>query len=659
MKINSKLIDIYKKDTIEKSAILQNMIRWYDSYCVYPMCRYFTIDDIRYIHQLAISPSLNCNVKEKYRLIGDLMTFRGFKLIGGGTNRRAYECIYDDRVVAKVAIDQDGFTSNLKEFTNQNVLKPFCGKIFEVSPCGTLAIIEKVIPIKDKSEYIKYKNPIFDMLYFKIRNNSIAMEDIGTRSFKNWGFRNNFGPVLLDYPTMYVADPSKRLCRNIVNNRMCGGTLDYDEGFNVIVCSECGRTHIAKTIAKKQGSAIHELLKSVGYIKENNNDNKGVKAMKIKILNSKGEVESVRNIASSKSCCVDPTSSVVVKTPNNYNKKSNTTSTFKRKRMGHIVSCNNNTTTTENIQQQQQSTRVEPSIEINNDIDKNIKINKNLDNIIEEYERQLSIISSNNVNSNPTMLVKDDIIAKLKESFNNNNWKLDEFEAANLYRSISTATMIGDCYIDNSNISKADTMVNRLLKNIVPEIMYSDNDLSRVFMMLINTVRNTKDFFQCIISLWNTMLETMVFDGNIDNEGNKTYCVYQQIYDIYEQCITNAFETYLLSISFNSNLIYDKAAIRNNLIYHITKMNEINMDDEGIIDTNRYVTINLYRDHCEVTSVSINENKEEPEQVEEIIVESSNTSSKTYNDDNYNRPMSKKQRDKYCKNKKKNKKHRR
>lgn len=658
MKINSNLTDIYKKDTIEKSIVEQNMIRWYDSYCVYPIYRYFTFDDIKYIHQLAISPSLNCNVKEKYRLIGELMTYRGFRLIGGGTNRRAYECIYDDRVIAKVAIDQDGFTSNLKEFTNQNVLKPFCSKIFEVTPCGTLALVEKVVPIKDVSEYVKYSSDIFDMFYFKIRNNSIAMEDIGTRSFKNWGYRNCFGPVLLDYPTMYVADPSKRLCRNIVNNRMCGGTLDYDEGLNVIVCSECGRTHIAKTIAKKQGSAAYELLKAVGYVKEND-DNKGVKAMKIKILNSKGEVESVKNITSSKSCCVDPTSSVVVKTPN-YNRKPEPK--FKRKRMGHIISCSNNTTaTTEDIQQQPIVTKkeVESVIEITND-DKNIKTNKSLDNIIKEYERQLSIISSNTVSSSSTTLVKDDIIARLKDSFNNNNWKMDEFEAANLYRSISTATMIGDCYIDNSNISKADTMVNRLLKNIVPEIMYSDNDLSRVFMMLINTVRNTKDFFQCIISLWNTMLETMTFDGNIDSEGNKTYCIYQQIYDIYEQCITNAFETYLLSISFNSNLIYDKAAIRNNLIYHITKMNELNMDDEmDLIDTNRYVTINLYRDHCEVTSVSINENKEEPEQVpEENVIETSNISySKTYDDDNYNRPMSKKQRDRY--GKKKNKKRRR
>ena len=78
-----------------------------------------------------------------------------------------------------------------------------------------------------------------------------------------------------------------------------------------------------------------------------------------------------------------------------------------------------------------------------------------------------------------------------------------------------------------------------------------------------------------------------------------------------------------------------------------------------LIDTNRYVTINLYRDHCEVTSVSINENKEEPEQVtEENVIETSNISySKTYNDDNYNRPMSKKQRDRY--GKKKNKKRRR
>jgi hypothetical protein len=64
MKINSKLSDIYKKDIIKESKVLEEFTKWYDSYRVNPLLSYITREDIKTLHDLAISPRMNCDVRE-------------------------------------------------------------------------------------------------------------------------------------------------------------------------------------------------------------------------------------------------------------------------------------------------------------------------------------------------------------------------------------------------------------------------------------------------------------------------------------------------------------------------------------------------------------------------------------------------------------------
>jgi hypothetical protein len=157
-KINKNLSRLYAcpPEKIPESVrpkVDDSLIMWYDNLGVNPMLSYFTVDDINKINEISSSIRLSSNPKEKYRLIGEIMESRKFKFVGGGTNRRTYVCTYDSRVVAKVGTDKIGFSNNLREYINQDVLKPFCCKIFEVSPCGTLAIIERVYPIKTMDEF--------------------------------------------------------------------------------------------------------------------------------------------------------------------------------------------------------------------------------------------------------------------------------------------------------------------------------------------------------------------------------------------------------------------------------------------------------------------------------------------------------------------------
>ena len=301
-KINKHLDRIYRcpeEKIPEREKELSNpLLIWYDNLKVNPLLSYFSMDDINQINQISSSVRLNNNPREKYRLIEEIMKKRGFRLIGGGTNRRTYTCDYDNRIVAKVGTDKVGFSNNLREFVNQDVLKPFCCKIFEVSPCGTLAIIESVYPIKTIEEFQSVGEDIFNVLYFKIRNKDIAMEDIGFRSYKNWGIRDNFGPVLLDYPTMYVADPKKCFCtQKDAYGRYCNHPLDYDEGFDNIVCTKCGHRYLSKFISKKNGDNIAELIYAAG---NRFNKKKGECKMIISVTNRNGE-RVVKNLDNGKS----------------------------------------------------------------------------------------------------------------------------------------------------------------------------------------------------------------------------------------------------------------------------------------------------------------------------------------------------------------------
>lgn len=323
-KVDRKVLDkIYSRLSESERQLTQQEIddekakQWFDSLVAPPMSYYFTIEDIVKFKDIALDPRLNNNPTEKYNQIGKIMNMRGFTLIGGGTNRRAFVS-YDYRVVAKVATDKVGISNNHKEYINQHVLKPFCIKIFEVSLCGTLAICERFVPIKTLEEFEQIADRVFDILLFKIRNKNIGMEDIGSRSFKNWGIRDGFGPGLLDYPTMYVVDPKKCYCTQTDRfGNMCNCTLDYDEGFDNIICSGCGHRYLSKALAKKDGDKITELISAVS---NNKKINKGVSNMIIKPYRENAEETKATSMR--KSDFVDPLSYDIDQENSNSNSKS-------------------------------------------------------------------------------------------------------------------------------------------------------------------------------------------------------------------------------------------------------------------------------------------------------------------------------------------------
>jgi hypothetical protein len=183
------------------------------------------------------------------------MTRYGFRKFVSGTNRVAYTYLEDDRFIVKVAIDAIGLGDNPAEFKNQFLLKPFVTKVFEVSPCGTVGVFERVKPITNREEYVSICKD-----YYEILNTILGpyvLADIGTNFFMNVGLRytdnGGWGPVILDFPYVYELDGNKLFCSaadpNTLSGR-CDGIIDYDPGYNFLVCTKCGARYKAINLSK-------------------------------------------------------------------------------------------------------------------------------------------------------------------------------------------------------------------------------------------------------------------------------------------------------------------------------------------------------------------------------------------------------------------------
>lgn len=222
----------------------------FESLTANPLLSYLSPQDIYQLYKIATSARLSTKPKEKYKMIDAIVKPRGFKKIASGTNRVAYKHLEDTRIIIKIAIDEVGLKDSHREYRNQFLLKPFVTKVFEVSPCGTVGLFERVYPVQTIYEYMSIASDVFDVINTKIIGKYVV-DDIGTEYFQNVGVRKGFGVVYLDFPYVYELDGKKLYCNATVNGLPCCGEIDYDSGFNKLVCTKCGARYFAHQLKKQ------------------------------------------------------------------------------------------------------------------------------------------------------------------------------------------------------------------------------------------------------------------------------------------------------------------------------------------------------------------------------------------------------------------------
>lgn len=223
-----------------------------------PLLSMITLTDIGDFNYLVESPKYASKIEYKYKVINEKMAIRGFRKLHAGTNRVVYVNPDIPGIVIKICTNSIALTDAPNEYNNQFYLAPFVAKTFEYSPCGTVGVFERVDPITSRQEFLSIADSIFELINKKIIG-IFVLEDIGTKYFMNWGIRRiggdrgrAWGPVILDYPTMFRLDGKKLFCNRLdpITGKMCTGVIDYDAGANHLICPVCGKQYQARQLAK-------------------------------------------------------------------------------------------------------------------------------------------------------------------------------------------------------------------------------------------------------------------------------------------------------------------------------------------------------------------------------------------------------------------------
>lgn len=233
-----------------------------------PIRKYLGEEELRMLYTLATNPEYkNASRKSKFDVYDAIMGRVGFKRFHLGTNRIVYNHIFDPTFLLKIGLDNIGIHDNLAEFNNQQFIKPMCTKVFDVSECGTVCMVERVEPYTSEQDFANAGYEIESAIQSILRGIYI-MEDIGNRFFMNWGYRKNFGPVILDFPYIYRIRKERFICiapDPEDHSKVCGGHIYYDSGYNQLLCSKCGQRYAAKDLGSDINYYLcHRLVKEKG-----------------------------------------------------------------------------------------------------------------------------------------------------------------------------------------------------------------------------------------------------------------------------------------------------------------------------------------------------------------------------------------------------------
>ena len=219
------------------------------------ICELFSPADLQELHYIATSVKLSSKTQEKISRIDKIMSNRGFVRFVSGTNRLTYRFVEDTSFLVKVAYNNKGTGDAPREFHNQMILKPFVPKIFEYTPDGVLSIQERVEPITNREEFMSVAEDVYTLITEWLLGEYV-FDDIGSDYFMNYGIRKGFGVVILDFPYMFKVDYGKLICAakdktKTTLSGTCEGEIDYDDGFNELVCTKCGAKYSARDLAKQ------------------------------------------------------------------------------------------------------------------------------------------------------------------------------------------------------------------------------------------------------------------------------------------------------------------------------------------------------------------------------------------------------------------------
>lgn len=487
-----------------------------------PLSMFLSPFDIAELRGIATSLKLSGKPKERLSMIDTVLRRRGLVKFGGGTNRVVYRHPEFNDILFKVAIDAVGMGDNPAEFRNQFLLKPFVAKTFEISPCGTVAVVERLKPIINREEYYSVADDVFELLNTWVLGKYV-MADIGSKYFMNIGVRKGFGVCIIDYPYLYELDGNKLFCRKpdpTSPSGCCDGVIDYDDGFNYLVCTKCGAKYHAKDLAKEIKNNIikvdkEEIKMGIRIKGGTNNISKEVKGSNI----ISSTVEDVTGV------------NVVKVTPS----RPNNTKTFAEKSVNGVP-VNSETHKEENKEvEQPRKVVVKRNSSDNSEEElKKTNVNKPNDNYKDvETETEDTMVEAIEPEEVEPEVVEEKVITS-PVSFDE-SLKKDEVEVDRSTPVFNIEKLTEDI-VNNINNIQVDQIKLDTIEGIFDKLANSDVDKLQLFKLMIKSA----------ISLYNVTEDEDISVQMLANEDFKDYM--SRNYDIYCTTDTDA-ESSVISIN--------------------------------------------------------------------------------------------------------------
>lgn len=155
-----------------------------------------------------------------------------FSVLGGATNRLT---LYIDGYAIKFAIDGQGYTDNLIEYSISRELQPYVTKTYETNGYILVAECVKTMSLDD---FKLRRSDIESILSTLAMDYLLGDVGITEKNYTNWGIRDDGSVVILDYAYIHRGTEKLFTCE------VCGsGILRYDPTYTKLKCSNatsCG-----------------------------------------------------------------------------------------------------------------------------------------------------------------------------------------------------------------------------------------------------------------------------------------------------------------------------------------------------------------------------------------------------------------------------------
>ena len=246
----------------------------------------------RMLYELACGELSHLDTVVKQDVRNQLLKQYGFTFAFSGTNRVVYSYDYDSSFLIKIGLDSQGRQDNIDEYYNSPVLFPVCTKVFGLSKDSIVEMVEKVIPILNKSEALDCLSGVIESCKI-IEQHNLLLDDINyIRYYKNWGVRSGLTvpiPVVLDFSGLSYRIPDKAICKARITRsdgsyETCGGEISYDE-WHDIRCLKCGKKYKASQV----GLTVREAM-DLNDMKVKKGECSNMKPLICKITRGNGKI---------------------------------------------------------------------------------------------------------------------------------------------------------------------------------------------------------------------------------------------------------------------------------------------------------------------------------------------------------------------------------